>query len=511
MLLVGGLAAAVTVLAAVVAPARIERVLVDDALRADAVASAESLQFDLSFVELLGVSGLFDEAVGGAVGRLVGGLEPSGAARELRARHPDRDVVVAVARDLAVVVDASGGATIVRRLPADGPVVALDELAQLSTELDAAGGLVLPELFGDLPGDVPGDVPWLDDALLGDESPVDADELRLPSRDPGDLAYGVREVAGSSYLVATPIDSVRRSVDRVRTVLWLAVPVVTVVAAGAAWLLAGRALRPVRAITERAASIHGAGALDQRVPVPATGDEVATLATTVNEMLDRLERDDARRRRFVSDASHELRSPVAVMRTTAEVALARPQEADAAALAGTVVAETSRMSAVIDDLLALARHDEGLAPPGLPVDLDDVVLAEVARARRVPVGATGVSAGRVRGRRDELARMVAHLLDNAARHAATRVEVGLAVERSGDAHVAVLTVDDDGPGVPPDRRGDVFERFVRLDDARSRDAGGAGLGLAVVAATARGSGGDVAVTDSPLGGARFVVRIPSAD
>jgi signal transduction histidine kinase len=164
------------------------------------------------------------------------------------------------------------------------------------------------------------------------------------------------------------------------------------------------------------------------------------------------------------------------------------------------------MSALVDDLLSLARHDEALAPPGGPVDLDDIVLTEARRPRRVTVDIGGVSAGQVRGRVDELTRVVAHLLDNAARHAASKVAVSL--ESLGD-HV-VLSVDDDGPGVPSEHRDRVFERFVRLDEARERDRGGAGLGLAVVASVVSAGGGDVTVTDSELGGARFTIVFPAA-
>ncbi len=308
---------------------------------------------------------------------------------------------------------------------------------------------------------------------------------------------------GTDYVVVADRRSVDRSVDRVGSALWWFLPFAALGAGLITWLLAGRALRPVRAITDRAAQITG-GTLDARVPVPETGDEIATLATTVNGMLDRLEGDDRRRRRFVSDASHELRTPVAVMRNEAEVALRHPDTVDVAGLAEAVVSESGRMGAIIDDLLALARHDEGLPAPVTEVDLDDIVLDEAGRTRRVPVTARRVSAGRVRGRIDELSRMVGHLIDNAARHAQTHVEVAL--EMTGDR--VVLTVDDDGPGVPVGQRGRIFERFTRLDDARTRDAGGAGLGLAVVAGIAERSGGVVTVDDAPIGGARFTVAFP---
>ena len=222
-------------------------------------------------------------------------------------------------------------------------------------------------------------------------------------------------------------------------------------------------------------------------------------------MLDRLEDDDRTRRRFISDASHELRSPVAVMRNDAEVALEHPDTTDVRLLASVVAAESSRLSTIIDDLLALARHDEGVAPPADEIDLDDIVLAEAARTRRVPVDSTNVSAGRVRGRHDELTRMVSHLIDNAARHASTSVKVSLRTS----PRVVELTVEDDGPGVDVGDRDRIFERFARLDDARTRDEGGAGLGLAVVRSVAERSGGRVTVDGSSAGGARFTVAFPT--
>ncbi|MEM9039319.1 MAG: ATP-binding protein [Actinomycetota bacterium] len=316
---------------------------------------------------------------------------------------------------------------------------------------------------------------------------------------------GVREVDGVDFLVSDDAGAVDRTVDTVRRLLWLAAPALVLLIGGVAWLLTGRALRPVRSITEQAATISG-GTLDTRVPVPATGDEIATLATTVNGMLDRLETDDRRRRQFVSDASHELRTPVAVLRSEAEVALRHPESTRVDELADSVAAESARMSVVIDDLLALARQDEGIRRALVDVDLDDLLLADAARSRRVPVTTPGVSAARVHGDPGELARMIGHLLDNAARHAETSVVVTL----STAGGTARLIVDDDGPGVPPDRREQIFERFARLDDARTRDRGGAGLGLAVVRGIAERHGGSVSVDRAPLGGARFVVTLPAA-
>ena len=328
------------------------------------------------------------------------------------------------------------------------------------------------------------------DELLFDElglRPVGSGSLVETDAD-GRTIAGVVEIDGVHILVAADAAAVDRSVERVQLGLWLGLPLLTGFVAGLAWLLTSRALRPVAAITGRAATISG-GSLDARVPVPDSHDEISTLAITVNEMLDRLEADDRSRRRFISDASHELRSPVAVMRNDAEVALEHPETTDVRRLASVMAGESSRLSTIIDDLLALARHDEGVAPPFDEVDLDDIVLTEAARTRRVPVDATQVSAGRVLGRHEELTRMVSHLIDNAARHATNSVKVSLRTS----PRVVELTVEDDGPGVDAVDRDRIFERFARLDDARTRDEGGAGLGLAIVRSIAERSGGSVAV------------------
>ncbi len=468
--LMGALAAA----AALIAPNVVENVLVDDIL--DAAAEEQSavldqeLFADFGFEEIdLGLGSFLSDAL------LKQLLADQADVDALIALGGGDELIVALGGTSFVAVDDRGTLAPFRADPAslEQPVLSVFEIVKLEPLADEF------LLFGQ-------------DVLVGEPFPE------------AELATGVRRIDGVEYIVFGDVASVEQTVSSVRDVLWVATPIVTVLAALLAWTLVSRTLRPVRSITEQAATISG-GTLETRVPVPSTGDEVADLASTVNEMLDRLEADDRRRRRFVSDASHELRSPVAVMRSEAEVALRDPSATDVEELAGAVAHESSRMATIIDDLLALARHDEGLPPPTTVVDLDDIVLAESGRARRVAVDATRVSAGRVPGRVDELTRMVGHLLDNAARHADHRVQVSLQTTN----HAVVLAVDDDGPGVPLDQRRAIFERFTRLDEARTRDQGGAGLGLAVVAGIAGRSGGTVTVGDSHLGGARFTVTWPT--
>jgi signal transduction histidine kinase len=224
----------------------------------------------------------------------------------------------------------------------------------------------------------------------------------------------------------------------------------------------------------------------------------------MNLMLDRLEESSLRQRRFVSDASHELRSPVAAIRAQLEVALRRGDAADWPDVARRVLEEDERLEQAVAELLDLARAEEGEDVEPVDVDLDDLVLAEAQRERRVPVDTSHVSAGRVRGSSSQLTRVVRNLLDNASRHATSRVAVAVEV-RDG---FVWLTVDDDGPGVSPGDRARVFDRFTRLDEGRARDAGGMGVGLSLVKAIVERHGGAVGVDDAPLGGARFFVRLP---
>jgi signal transduction histidine kinase len=321
----------------------------------------------------------------------------------------------------------------------------------------------------------------------------------------------IQTTAGNITLVAQQSTAaVNRTVHSVTNVLLVVVPAMILLVALAAWYFTGRALRPVEAIRREAEEITGA-TMDRRVPEPDTRDEVGRLARTMNAMLERLEVSSQRQRQFVSDASHELRSPLASIRTNLEVALRHSERADWPVVAERALAEDARMEDTVSELLALARIDEadGSAPiDTLPeIDLDELVLDDTVQQRRVPVDTSRVSAGRVHGRREQLTRVVRNLLDNAARHATSSVAVEL---RAGDDHTIELTVDDDGPGIPVEERERVFDRFTRLDDGRARDAGGLGLGLSMVKEITEQHGGTVTIEDAPIGGARLRVRLPAA-
>jgi signal transduction histidine kinase len=345
----------------------------------------------------------------------------------------------------------------------------------------------------DVPG--PAIVTWDLDEIAGilDGQPTDSSVT---------YSTQVRRLSGVDVLIGYETTDLAASIDAgARAMRWL-VPAFVGLAGGLTWLVASAALRPVSKLTTRVADIAAQGPLSgERVEVPTTRDEIAALAQRMNEMLDRVGSSAVAQRVFTADASHELRSPLAVLRSEHEQAAATGDD-----LAERSLPEIERLERVVDDLLDLTRSDERRARPALPVDLDDIVLAESTRHRRVAVDVTAVGAGQVLGDRERLRRVVQHLLDNAARHAHAHVKVAL-MSVNGEVQ---LTVDDDGPGIPADQRQRVFERFVRLDHARQRDRGGAGLGLSVVAEIVADHGGRVAAVDSALGGVRFEVSLPTS-
>ncbi|MEU6180500.1 sensor histidine kinase [Streptomyces coeruleorubidus] len=296
-----------------------------------------------------------------------------------------------------------------------------------------------------------------------------------------------------------PLAAEHGAVQTALTVMLIGFPLLLGVVAGVTWLVTRRALRPVEGIRREMAAITASQDLARRVPEPQTHDEVARLARTTNETLAALETSVERQRRFVADASHELRSPIASLRTQLEVAAAHPELLD---LDG-AVEDTVRLQRLAADLLLLARLDAGERPGDAKVDLAGL-------AREAAEGRTGVTVdaepANVAGSRGQLGRVLANLLDNAQRHARSAVTVS--VRREGD--LAVVGVADDGDGVPESDRERIFERFVRLDAARSRDDGGAGLGLAIARDVAVRHGGTLTAGQGPAGGALFELRLPLA-
>ncbi|MEV5375531.1 HAMP domain-containing sensor histidine kinase [Streptomyces nondiastaticus] len=347
-----------------------------------------------------------------------------------------------------------------------------------------------------------------------------SDVLSLwPWTDPGSRTPApgyIQSGANGRYLfVANRLQDEQRRLNGFVLMLGGAALAVTAGIAGATWFVAGRVLRPVEAIRTQFAELT-ARHLDRRVPVPDTRDEVARLAATMNRTLDQLQAAVDQQRRFVGDASHELRSPLAALRAELEIALAHPEHAQWTAVAEAALGDTRRLQSITTDLLLLARLDatgtEGL-PGAQPVDLTALVREELARR---PPGPRTLDLHlddpgqplTVHGRHTLIARLLGNLLDNAERHAEHTVTVRLGHDPG--RRLAVLHVEDDGPGIPPADRRRVFERFTRLDDARTRATGGTGLGLAIAHHIATAHRGTLAVTDSPRG-ARFTTTLPCAD
>ncbi|MEO7571597.1 MAG: HAMP domain-containing sensor histidine kinase [Acidimicrobiales bacterium] len=327
-----------------------------------------------------------------------------------------------------------------------------------------------------------------------------------------DSAFRVltRATPGQAIIVGGTLDDINESIATLVRSLVLAVPLVVVALAALLWWLVGRTLRPVESIRAEVAAIGGRD-LHRRVPVPPGDDEIARLARTMNEMLDRVDEAAQRQQRFVADASHELRSPLARMRAELEVDLAHPEGADPAATHASLLEEAIGLQHLADDLLRVARADSGehATTRAERVDLDDVVVRVVRRLRaadRVQVDLSAMGAGQVTGDPDQLARLVRNLADNAERHARSTVTFSLS-ERDGGV---VLTVGDDGPGVPLGERDRIFEPFTRLDAARRSADGGTGLGLAIARDIAEAHGGSLELDGSAVEGARFVLRLSAA-
>jgi signal transduction histidine kinase len=332
-----------------------------------------------------------------------------------------------------------------------------------------------------------------DDAVTDDDMRVSGQKVNGPSGQ-----YTVLVGGGSEAVEAT-----------VRTVALLVAgtaPIITGVAAAASYRLVRRSLQSVDAIRSRVADISTSD-LAERVPVPTSRDEISALAVTMNEMLARLEAGHQAQQRFLSDASHELRSPLATIISGLEVAEAHPELLDAELAVDTLLPEAHRMRVLIEDLLLLARADEqSLVMRKEEVALDELAEVEAARVRR-EAGCTvhaDISPTRITGDPAGMSRMIRNLVNNAVRHANSLI----VIEVSSPDRTAILSISDDGPGIAPAERTRVFERFVRLDSDRSRSSGGAGLGLAIVAEVVAAHGGTVSIDDRPGGGTKVIVTLP---
>ena len=325
------------------------------------------------------------------------------------------------------------------------------------------------------------------------------------------LARSVPTTNGMNTLVvAKNLDDVTESVRILVLSLAISIPVAVSLLAAVVWWLMGRALAPVEAIRAEVSGMHAAD-LHKRVPVRNNDDEISRLARTMNALLERVEQATNRQREFVADASHELRGPLTRVRSLLEISIAHPETAKPEATYRSVLSDITGLQLLVDDLLFLTRSESGRQEvPDVAVDLDDLVLNEVKEIRargRVGVDASAVSAARVRGDANQLKRAVSNLVSNAERHATTTITFELR-EYNGQSE---LVIADDGPGIPEEQREAVFQRFTRLDDARSRDSGGAGLGLAIVHDIVARHSGTVSIGTSATGGARMILTFARAD
>ncbi|MGO1056388.1 sensor histidine kinase [Crossiella sp. CA198] len=322
----------------------------------------------------------------------------------------------------------------------------------------------------------------------------------------------IRVLSGNRYLPLPPgehlsLEWAQRTLDRWMLGLIAGVPLLLALAGWLTWLALGRMLRPVARIRDELADITATD-LGRRVPEPVRQDEIHQLARTVNATLSRLDQAVTGQRRFVADAAHELRGPIAALRGELELATTHPGQADWPEVVRLALTDTVRLQDLAADLLLLAQLDNPGPATGAEVDLGDLIgehlagrelpahLQRSARPPKLPVV--------VPGRAAALTRLLGNLLDNAERHADRYVEVRLGTE---DGH-AVLEVLDDGPGIPLMDRGRIFEPFARLDDARARADGGTGLGLAIARQIAEHHGGRIRAGRGP--GARFRVQLPLA-
>lgn len=315
---------------------------------------------------------------------------------------------------------------------------------------------------------------------------------------------------------ATARDQVDETLGYIRAALYIIVPILTVVLAALVWILVGQALKPVDAISRQVEAISTTS-LQKRVPVPAGKDAIASLARVMNSMLDRLEAGDIRQRQFSADASHEIRTPLTSVKIAAEMIERRAQDERSAQMARDIIDEADRMDGLVNSLMELSRQDEANTNQTAAVNEFDLaeLVSDVIQTQRGSENSDPVITWRepsqpisAFGSRRDLTRVLTNLIDNAKRHCNNQILVTLSAAPPNSDHQTLITVEDDGTGVPVDAREKIFERFSRLDEARSRDQGGFGIGLALVRSIVKAHKGKVWVEDSTtLGGAAFKITL----
>lgn len=324
--------------------------------------------------------------------------------------------------------------------------------------------------------------------------------------------------AGTPYIIlaSQPLKPVEDELESLREILYFAAPVVLLLAGFGGWFLARQGLAPVTAMARSARQI-GAGSLDQQLPIVNPRDELGQLATTFNDLLARLNAAFKEQRRFMADASHELRNPLSVMSTAAGVTLKKEhrEEEEYREALGIIAEQTRRLSRIVNDMFMLARADAGQYPLRKRTMYLDDLLEEVARAgavlasdRKASVQLTNLPESVFHGDEGLLRQMLLNLVDNAVKFTPPDGAVTLSLERRADEYL--LSVTDAGPGIPPEARRHIFERFYRADRVRTRaEDGGAGLGLSIARWIARAHDGDIHLDDSNGTGTKFIVRLPA--
>jgi heavy metal sensor kinase len=323
-------------------------------------------------------------------------------------------------------------------------------------------------------------------------------------------------INGHVYTVemGIPVDDARETLSLFRFYLLMFAPLLLLVAAGGGYWLSRRALSPVDALVRTAREVSGTN-LNTRLQKVDTGDELQRLSDTLNEMLDRIEAAFLRITQFTADASHELRTPVSLIRTEAELALRRSRgEAEYRESLRHILLEAERTTALIEQLLSLARADSGRETLDLePVDVGQTLRAVVDGWRQVATAGNLQFAANIDGPDifiigDEtlLRRLVDVLLDNAFKYTSSPGSVRLSLEQKSES--AVITVQDSGVGIAKEEQDKIFERFYRVDKARSRAQGGAGLGLAIAEWIVTQHRGSITVESRPSHGSVFRVELP---
>jgi signal transduction histidine kinase len=431
---------------------------------------------------------------------IMGGLAFYGALTYSLDRTLDNESLT-TAQEVAAMINEN-------RLPSPIPVSGAQVVQVVDAQQRVLGGSATADRLtpllrpNELATALSGEAVVVDGVRIGIRGP-----LRVRAINAGSDAAPVSVIVGLAY------EDVLATRTALRNALLITFPLLLGALALIAWRVIGWTLRPVEQLRAGAEKISRTGRISgpataDRLPVPSAADEIRALAVTLNEMLDRLAEARERQRSFVADAAHELRSPLASIQAQLEVAA---RLGEGGTLPAGLMVDVKRLSGLVEDLLLLARADADTKPPARQQSLDaGAFVSEVVKEyadTRVPVTAAAAEQLMIMVDAEELRRAVGNLIDNAVRHAHTQVAVAVAVDHDH----AVISVSDNGPGIPPGERERVFERFTRLDDARGRSSGGAGLGLAIVRELVTRAGGSVALTAAePPWNTRAELRLPLA-